>query len=84
MGSYGTFQGVLAISTLLVRIDNNPLTYIITTTNLNATGHQWVGVLERFNFQLEYPKGWDSTKADVLSWITTHLSPEAMQSILDG
>ena len=37
-----------------------------------------------FNFQLEYQKGWDNTVADVLSQITTHLSPEAVQSILDG
>ena len=41
----------------LVRTDNNPLTYIMTTPNLNATGHQWVRVLARFNFQLEYQKG---------------------------
>ena len=39
MGSFGTFQGVLAMSTLLMRTENNPLTYIMTTPNLNATGH---------------------------------------------
>ena len=38
----------------------------------------------RFNFQLEYQKGWDNTVADVLSQITTWLSLEAVQSILDG
>ena len=38
----------------------------------------------RFNFQLEYQKGWDNTIADALSWITTHLSPEAVWSILDA
>ena len=43
-----------------------------------------VGALARFNFQLEYQKGWDNTQADLLSQITTHLSPEAMWSILDG
>ena len=56
----------------------------MTTPNLNATGYQWVGALARFNFQLEYQKGWDNTVADVLSQITTHLSQEAVQSILDG
>ena len=40
----------------LVRTDNNPLTYIMTTPNLDTTGHQWVGALVRFNFQLEYQK----------------------------
>ena len=32
-------------------------------------------------FLLEYQKGQDNTVADALSQITTHLGPEAMQSI---
>ena len=55
----------------------------MTTPNLDATGHQSVGVLVRFNFQLECQKGQDNTTADALSQITTHLGPEAVQSILD-
>ena len=39
MDSHRTFQGILAIPTLLVRTDNIPFTYIMTTPNLNATGH---------------------------------------------
>ena len=54
------------------------------TPNLDATGHQWVGALARFNFQLEYQKGWDNMVADALSQVTTCLDPEAVQSILDG
>ena len=56
----------------------------MTTPNLDATGHRWVGALARFNFQLEYQKGQDNTVADMLSWITTCLSLEAVQSVLDG
>ena len=78
------FKEYLPYQPFLVRTDNNHLTYIMTTPNLNATGHQWVRALARFNFQLEYQKGCDKTRADVLSQITTHLSPEAMQSVLDG
>ena len=37
----------------------------------------------KFNFWLEYQKGWANTVADVLSQITTCLSLEALQSILD-
>ena len=56
----------------------------MTTPNLDATGHQWVGALAKFNFQLEYQKGWDNTVADMLSQITTCLGLEAMQAVLDG
>ena len=51
----------------LVRTYNNPLTYIMTTPNLDATGQQWVGALAKFNFWLEYQKGEDNTVADMLS-----------------
>ena len=60
------------------------LMYIMTAANLDATGYWWVGVLVKFSFQLEYQKGQDNTVADMLSWITTHPGPEAMQSVLDG
>ena len=39
----------------------------MTTPNLNATGHQWVGALAWFNLELEYQKGSDNTVGDVLS-----------------
>ena len=39
----------------------------MTTPNLDATGHQWVGALVKFNFWLEYQKGQDNTMADALS-----------------
>ena len=78
------FKEYLLYQPFLVRTNNNPLTYIMTTPNLDATGHQWVGTLARFNFQLEYQKGWNNTVADVLSWISACLSPEAVQSFLDG
>ena len=78
------FKEYLLYQPFLVKTDNNPLTYIMTTPNLDATSHQWLGALAKFNFQLEYQKGWDNAVADALSWITTHLGPEAMQAILDG
>ena len=78
------FKEYLLYQPFLVKTDNNPLMYIMTTPNLDATGHQWVGALAKFNFWLEYQKGWDNAVADMLSWITTHLGLEAMQAILDG
>ena len=47
------FKEYLPYQPFLVRTDNNPLNYIMTTPNLNAIGHQWVGALARFNLQLE-------------------------------
>ena len=70
------FKEYLLYQPFLVRTDNNPLTYIMTTPNLDATGNQWVGALARFNFQLEYQKGWGNTVADALSQITTCLGPK--------
>ena len=56
----------------------------MTTPNLDATGHWWVGVLVWFNFELEYQKGCDSTVVDVLSQVTTQLDPDMVRSVLDG
>ena len=78
------FKEYLLYQPFLVKTDNNPLTYIMTTPNLDATGHQWVGALVRFNFQLEYQKGHDNTMADVLSQITTLLNPDTVRSILNA
>ena len=44
------FKEYLPYQPFLVRTDNNYLTYIMTTPNLDATGYQWVGALARFNF----------------------------------
>ena len=78
------FKEYLLYQPFLVKTDNNPLTYIMTTPNLDATGPQWVGALAKYDFQLEYQKGRDNAVADALSWVTTHLELEAVQAILDG
>ena len=67
----------------MVRTDNNPLTIIMSTPNLDATGHQWVGALAWYNFELEYQKGCDNMVVDVLSWVTTQLDPDTVKSILN-
>ena len=56
----------------------------MTTPNLDATGHQWVSVLAKYDFQLEYQKGRDNAVADALSQVTTPLGPEAVQAVLNG
>ena len=46
--------------------DNNPLTYVLTTAKLNATGLRWVGELSDFNFDNKYRPGRVNTDANSL------------------
>ena len=55
-----------------------------TTPNLDATGHQWVGVLASFEFSLEYQKGADNGAADTLSWVPVKHDHVTVQSLLEG
>ena len=78
------FKEYLLYQPLLVKTDNNPLMYVMTTPNLDTTGNWWVGALAKFIFWLEYQKGRDNAEADALSRITTFLGLEAVQAIIDG
>ena len=53
----------------VVYTDNNPLTYVLTSAKLNATGLRWVGELADFNFEIRYRPGKWNTDADSLSRI---------------
>ena len=47
--------------------DNNPLTYVMSTAKLNATGIRWVGELAEYNFTIHYRPGKSNGDADGLS-----------------
>ncbi len=47
--------------------DNNPLTYILSTAKLDATGQRWVAELSSYNFELTYRSGKKNLDADALS-----------------
>ena len=51
----------------IVYTDNNPLTYVLTTAKLNATGHRWVSELADFSFTIKYRPGHANKDADALS-----------------
>ena len=57
----------------VVHTDNNPLTYIFSSANLDAAGQRWVACLASYNFSLEYQKGKDNTVANFLSWMDERL-----------
>ena len=67
----------------VVRTDNNPLTYIFSSANLDAAGQWWVARLASYNFSLEYQKGKDNTVADFLSQMNECLPEEEVQEYLN-
>ena len=75
------FKEYLPYQSFVVWMDNNPLMYIMSTPNLDAIGHWWVGALTQFNFELEYHKGCVNTVVDVLSQVSTRLDLETVKSI---
>ena len=67
----------------VVQMDNNPLTYIFSSANLDAAEQRWVAKLASYNFTLEYQKGKDNTVADFLSHLDNHLPPGEVQDYLN-
>ena len=61
------FNDYLYGSKFTVRTDNNPLTYVLTTAKLDATGHRWLAALSSYNFSLVYRAGKVNKDADALS-----------------
>ena len=78
------FREYLQYQPFTVRTDNNPLTYILTTPNLDALGHRWVAALAGYDMRLEYLKGSDNKIADTLSCMPPEkLDEEAVAELLD-
>ena len=63
----------------VVRTNNNPLTYIFSSANMDAAGQRWVARLTSYNFSLEYQKGKDNTVANFLSQMNECLPDEEVQ-----
>jgi transposase InsO family protein len=47
--------------------DNNPLTYVMTSAKLDATGHRWLAALSTYDFDIVYAAGKTNIAADGLS-----------------
>ena len=67
----------------VVWMDNNPLTYIFSSANLDDAGQRWVAQLASYNFALEYQKGKDNTVADILSRLDDRLPTGKVQDYLN-
>ena len=73
-----------------VYTDNNPLTFILTTAKLDATGQRWVASLANYNFKIFYKCGKLNIEADALShipWENTqvdHMEPLIVKTMLQS
>ena len=63
-----------------VSTDNNPLTYVLTTTILDAMGHRWIACLANYNFHIHYKSGKSNVKADALSQIDWEKCDKTIQA----
>ena len=61
-----------------VYTDNNPLTYILTSAKLDATGQRWVASLANYDFRIFYKSRKTNVEADALSRI-----PRSDRTMLD-
>ena len=78
------FHEYLYGATFEVFTDNNPLTYILSTTKLDAMGHRWVASMGPYNFKLNYKPGKLNTDADSLSRINWHtVDPTQVRTTMD-
>ena len=78
------FHKYLQYQPFTIWMDNNLLTYILMTPNLDALGHHWVAALAGYNIKLEYLKGSDNKIADTLSRLPQEkLDEEAIAELLD-
>ena len=68
--------------------DNNPLTYILSTAKLDATGHRWVAALSNSSFSISYKPGRNNTDTDALSRIkwpeAVDISSQSVHAVCEG
>ena len=65
-----------------VYTDNDPLTYIMTSAKLDATGQRWVAALGLYDFKIFYRSGKKNANADALSRIPWKDNPEVTKMML--
>ena len=61
------FQEYLYGHKCIVSTDHNPLTYVLTSAKLDATGHNWLAALGTYDLEIKYFPGKANTAADALS-----------------
>ena len=76
------FREYLLNQPFLACTDNNPLSYVMTTPNLDAIRYRWVAAIAGCNFEIEYVRGTDNKVADTLSHVGRCLDEEVVKELL--
>ena len=77
------FKEYLWYKPFTVRTDNNLLTCVMTTPNLDAIGHQWVAAMAGYDMAIEYLKGADNKVTDMMSRVPQCLDLETVTVLLN-
>ena len=64
-----------------VLTDNNPLSYVLTTAKLDATGHRWLAELSLYEFSIQYLSGKANIDADFMSRLPHVCEQDSVQAI---
>ena len=79
------FKDYLIVSKFTVVTDNNPLTYVMKSAKLDATGYRWLAGLSIFDFDIKYRRGINHIDADGLSrrpHAPVEMNPEQDETVL--
>ena len=69
----------------IISTDNNPLTYFLTSPNMDAMKQRWINELAKYDFSLEYQKCKNNTVADALSRISEEcFSDEEAEKVFEA
>lgn len=63
----GKFSDYLMAGHFKVLTDNNPLTHVLSSAKLDATGERWASALAQYSFDIYYRAGLKSADADGMS-----------------
>lgn len=61
------FADYLKLNHFIALTDNNPLTYILTSAKVDATGQRWIAALGEYDFDIIYRPGIRNADADGMS-----------------
>ena len=77
------FQTYLLGHHFKVNMNNSPITYFLTSPNMDAMKQRRINELVKYDFSLKYQKGKNNTVADALSRISEErLSDEGAEMVL--